>query len=425
MGSRIPLNILFVVPYAPTRIRTRSFHFIRGLSEAGHRLTVASVWSDGDDRDALESLRAMGVSVLAARLSARKSVWNCLKALRSRDPLQAHYSWSDAVARQVAMAVETESFDVVHVEHLRGARYGTGVLEQFESLGRPGPPVIWDSVDCITSLFRRAARESPSARVRLAARLELRRTPDFERRMASRFSRVLVTSEVDRRELLALGADSVPPLDAERVTVVPCGVDLSYFSTASEPRCRASLVMTGKMSYHANVAAATAFVRDVMPRVWRDMPEMQLWIVGKDPAPEIVRLGERVSPGEVPSACGSTARVIVTGTVPDLRPFLRQATLAVAPIQYGVGIQNKVLEALACGTPVVATSEAVAALDVRGGDEVCVANEPGALASAIVSLVKAPRECQRMGEAGRRFVERCHDWSRLATQLATIYAHAR
>ncbi|MGE3840914.1 MAG: glycosyltransferase family 4 protein [Vicinamibacterales bacterium] len=425
MGPRLPLNVLFVVPYAPTRIRTRSFHFIRSLAEAGHRLTVASVWSDQEDREALEALRARGVSIVAERLSARQSAWNCLKALRSPDPLQAHYSWSDVLATRIATALGKQSFDVVHVEHLRGARYGTGVLDGFERRGRPGPPVVWDSVDCITSLFRRAARESPTARVRLAARLELRRTPGFERRVASRFNRVLVTSEVDRRELVALGAEGVPPLDPERVTVVPNGVDLTYFSTADEPRRRTSLVMTGKMSYHANVTAATAFVRDVMPRVWRDVPETQLWIVGKDPAPEIVRLGERVSPDQVPGACASPSRVLVTGTVPDLRPFLRQATVAVAPIQYGVGIQNKVLEALACGTPVVATSEAVSALDVRSGEELCVANDPPALASAIVSLLKAPGECQRMGEAGRRFVERCHDWARLATRLATIYAHAR
>jgi glycosyltransferase involved in cell wall biosynthesis len=112
---------------------------------------------------------------------------------------------------------------------------------------------------------------------------------------------------------------------------------------------------------------------------------------------------------------------VVTGTVADIRPFLRKAAIAVAPIQYGVGIQNKVLEALACATPVVATPQAVGALEALPGCELVVASSPSELSAAIVALLGDPALRDRLGQAGRAFVERCHDWRVVATRLAEIY----
>jgi glycosyltransferase involved in cell wall biosynthesis len=168
------------------------------------------------------------------------------------------------------------------------------------------------------------------------------------------------------------------------------------------------------MSYHANATAVVRFVRDVMPAVWAELPETRLWVVGKDPGREVVELG--ASSGE--------PRVVVTGTVEDVRPFLRKAALAVAPIQYGVGVQNKVLEALACGTPTVATRQAVSALEVRNGDELVVATGARELAGAIVALLRDPLRREHLGRTGRAFVERRHDWRSLAGQLTGIYRNA-
>jgi len=116
--------------------------------------------------------------------------------------------------------------------------------------------------------------------------------------------------------------------------------------------------------------------------------------------------------------------VVVTGTVDDIRPFLRTATLAIAPIQYGVGIQNKVLEALACGTPVVATPQAVSALAVRAGEDLVVGRTPGELATAIVTLLDDPDRRRRVGQAGRAYVERYHTWHRVAGRLSDVYRDA-
>jgi glycosyltransferase involved in cell wall biosynthesis len=131
-------------------------------------------------------------------------------------------------------------------------------------------------------------------------------------------------------------------------------------------------------------------------------------VVGKDPGREILALANHPN-------------IIVTGTVKDLPPYLQQATVAVAPIAYGVGIQNKVLEAMACATPVVTTPQAVSALEVCSGEDVLVAEEPGEFADAVLSLLDDQQARQRLGEAGRLYVEEHHKWDSIAGQLVGIY----
>ena len=120
------------------------------------------------------------------------------------------------------------------------------------------------------------------------------------------------------------------------ITVLPNGVDLDYFCPSPEPRRPATVVISGKMSYHANVTAALHLVEGIMPLVWRERPGVKVTIVGANPPRPIRQLAQRF-PGQVE----------VTGTVPDVRPYLRRASLAAAPVPYGAGIQNKVLEAMA------------------------------------------------------------------------------
>lgn len=426
MGTGVPLNILFVVPYAPTRIRTRPFHLIQTLRALGHDVTVGTVWTDDEERTAVEALLSAGRrETIAERLSVGRALWNCAWASAGRDPLQAHFSWSPRLARRLVEAIQARRFDIVHVEHLRGARYGLALVgtQLGDRHGRPG--MVWDSVDCISRLWRLAARESLSRRGRWMATLERARTERYEGAVARQFDTVLLTSESDRRDLVRL-ARSTGPTDTT-FEVVPNGVDLDHFSPPSGPRMPQTLVMTGKMSYHANATAAVRFVSEVMPIVWSSCPDVRLYIVGKDPPAQVVKLGEPSQELKPPARrhAGTTARVFVTGTVADVRPYLRAATVAVAPLQYGVGIQNKVLEAMACATPVVATPQAVSALEVRAGEHVVVASTPDEMGSAIVGLMQDSRQCGQLGLAGRAFVACRHDWRAVTGRLVDTYRATR
>jgi polysaccharide biosynthesis protein PslH len=428
------VKILFVVPYCPNRIRTRPYNLIRGLVRAGHELTVATLWSSDREREECDRLLAGSARILAGKISVYRSFWNCLCALPGHAPLQSEYSWDPAFASQLADLLNEESFDAVHVEHLRGARYGLLVQYQLKQQQK-AVPVVWDSVDCISGLFEQAARESSSLSSRLMTTLELSRTRPYEGWLLGQFNRVLVTSNPDRDALLNLFEEHKNPEAIgksddiqRRVEVLPNGVDLDYFLPGNGLREPATLVITGKMSYHANVAAVLGFVKDVMPRIWATLPEVHLWIVGKDPSRQIRELGTpwRAEETGYRSQTGpGDPRIRITGTVKDLRPFLQKATLAVAPIQYGAGIQNKVLEALSCGTPVVTTPKAMEGITARAGEELLVAAPGAPLAEAVISLLQDTEKQRRLRRAGRDFVERNHNWVSTTTRLAAIYEAAR
>jgi len=400
----VTVKILYVVPYTPTEIRVRPYNLIRQLSKKGHQVTVATVWSTEAERAALVGLRDQVHQIWAEPLSRGRSICNCLIAIPSYRPLQSVFSWQPALARRIRSATADveprDRFDVLHLEHLRGARYGLQApRENNRKLA-----VVWDSVDCISLLFSLAAKSSARPMSRWIARFELGRTRRMESELVHRFDRTLVTSERDLSALASLAAD-----DCERLSILGNGVDLDHFSPGpSDARSPKTIVISGKMSYHANISMVLRFITHVWPFVRRQVPNAQLWIVGKDPSSEI-------------AALESDPQITVTGEVKNVADYLRRAEVAVAPIVYGVGIQNKVLEAMACGTPVVVSPQGSSSLAVKHGLNVIVAEDDEAFRSAVVELLQNPRRRNELGAAARRYVERDHGWDRIASQLENLY----
>lgn len=240
-------------------------------------------------------------------------------------------------------------------------------------------------------------------------RLDLSRTRRYEGWLASQFSRVLITSAVDKQALLDLVPENIEPAP---IDVLPNGVDWEYFSAGEKiDRDPATVIFSGKMSYHANVTMLMFLVREVMPIVWAENPDVKLLVVGKDPSASVRTLGEHPA-------------ITVTGTVPDLRPYLRKATMAVVPLVYGAGSQLKLLEAMACGTPVVATPRAILALKAKAGQDLLVAEQPEEIAASILKLIENPDFSYHVGQNGQKYVRDNHRWSGIAQQLEDIYRKA-
>lgn len=393
------MRILYITPYVPSLIRVRPYNLIKYLSRRGHLVTVLSLQStEQEERDA-EELQSCCHRVETIRLTKQQSLLNCFKALPTMTPLQAAYCHSPAMQRLIDKTLEEEQFDIVHVEHLRGAHFGTALA---------GVPKVYDSVDCISLLFEKALHSAPSLTSRLVARLELGRTRRYESRLISQYDRVLVTSPQDREALLELGGRSHEQGQEKKVVVLPNGVDLKYFASANGNREPETLVFSGKMSYHANIAAASHLTQEVMPLIWAKRPGVKLEIVGNNPPQAICALAQ-------------DDRVCVTGFVPDLRPYLARATVSVSPMQYSVGIQNKVLEAMAMGTPVVASSQACSALKALDGTHLLVADDPASFAERVLRLLDDNALRREMAINGRNYVEKRHDWGAIASDLENIY----
>ena len=406
------MNILFVVPYVPNQIRVRPYNLIRHLAQLGHRITLLTIWTNENERQTLEDLEGYCTQVKAVNLPTWRSFINCLLALPSRQPLQAVYSWDSNLAEDIyslaAKTNDSDPFDIVHVEHLRGARYGIDLNSRL-SERKPPLPIVWDSVDSISLLFRQAMVQSKSMFSRGLTRFELSRTERYESWLLDQFDQVLVTSENDKNAFLSLSEQDGKESGVE---VLPNGVDLGYFKPVEGiERNKKDIVLSGKMSYHANVTMVMGFVQDIMPLVWEKHADVQVWIVGKDPPQTLQVLADNPN-------------IHVTGTVDDIRPYLQMATLSASPISYGAGIQNKVLEAMACATPVIATPQAVSALGVKAGEEVVAASNANSFAENVIALLEEPERREEIGKAGRRFVERNHDWAVIAARLEDVYSQA-
>lgn len=394
------MRILYVTPYVPSRIRPRPYHFIRELTRQGHPVTLlTAATSEQEVRDA-EDLRGWGIRVEVFPLPRARSLRNCLAALPTREPLQAVYAYHPDMERRLAELVRSGAFDRVHIEHLRAARLVRAV---------PGIPTLYDSVDCISLLFEQALARTPRLTSRVLAALDLARTRRYEAQLLTRYDRVIVTSRRDREALEALARRYLPPPHRPApITVVTNGVDLEYFRPQPVPRDRRMVVFTGKMSYHANVAGALSFALQVLPQVWAHEPEVRFWVVGKDPPAAVRRLAR-------------DPRIIVTGTVDDMRPYLARAAVAVCPIPYAVGVQNKVLEAMAMGTPVICTRAAAEGLQARAGETLLVADTAEEFARHVLRVLGDPALAEQLAAAGRQYVEAHHHWGTLTGQLMAVY----
>ncbi len=398
------MRIAYIVPYVPNQIRTRSYNLISYLSKLGHEVDVFTVGSHPADRIDAESLRTRCANLKYYHQPIWRSMMNSMGGVFSGNPLQSVYSLQPELARclpQIFAQNSSSRYDVVHVEHLRGSQYGVLLKAEF-----PNQSIVWDSVDCISHLFKQASAQSMDLFGKLITRFELERTRKMEGKLVGIFNHVLVTSPVDRSALLELPKNGTRP---SPITVVPNGVDQDFFySNPDIERDSESLVFSGKMSYHANISMVKYLVAEIMPRIWETHPTAHLYIVGKDPSSDIKEFEKN-------------PRITVTGTVDDIRPFLWRATVSVVPLLYGAGIQNKILEAMATGTPVVTTSRALSALKVNAGKELLAADSPDEFAHAVIQLMENRNFQDKIGEAGASYVRKNHSWELIASRLVDIY----
>ena len=146
------MRIAYVVPYVPNLIRTRPYNLITQLTSLGHEVEVFTLGSNRQDLNDAQALKGKSSNVRYHVQPVLRSLLNSVVALPSRQPLQSVYSWQGEMARNLAERVSRKEFDIVHVEHLRGSRYGIFIKSKF-----PTMPVVWDSVDCISHLFQQAS----------------------------------------------------------------------------------------------------------------------------------------------------------------------------------------------------------------------------------------------------------------------------
>ncbi|MDP6369744.1 MAG: TIGR03087 family PEP-CTERM/XrtA system glycosyltransferase [Planctomycetota bacterium] len=236
-------------------------------------------------------------------------------------------------------------------------------------------------------------------------RREWRTLFSFEQRLAAAVEQNVFVTPLEER----IFRDLIPGAPA---VTLRNGVDLGLFAPRPELREDNHLVFTGVMDYLPNVDACRFFVSDVLPLIRQEIPAVRFSIVGSKPTAEVQHLAQ--APG-----------VTVTGFVDSTADWLARASVAVAPIRIARGIQNKVLEAMAMGLPVVSTTTASQGVEGQAGEDYLVADDAGAMAQAICGLLKDREAAQNLGKRARRFVEENYDWEQVFAPLDQILDQAQ
>ncbi len=389
------MRVLFVTPYVPSCIRVRPFHFIQFLA-ASHEISLVSLVCDRYEEELVGKVAQYCASVELVRLPKWQAYANCLCALPSLMPLRVAYYQSPAFIERVLWVIRKRKIEVVHGELIK-------VMPALRAvLARERIPVLYDSVDCISSYLEQQWRSTCNPLHKAFVYTELRKMRRYEMRSLPALDQVVITSPYDRECLIKLGDNG------EHIQVVPNGVDTAYFAPLPISRERDSLVFCAKMDYYPNVQAMLNFSREVLPLVWKVRPQVRLTIVGNKP-PQAVR------------ELRSDPRITVTGFVPDIRPYLSRASVALAPLLVAAGIQNKVLEALAMETPVVATPGSCRSLQVQHERHLLIAEGGQAYANAILRLLEDPSLALSLATEGRRYVEQHYSWEAATTLLSKLY----
>jgi len=383
------MKILYLVhrlPYPPNKgDKVRSYHLLRHLA-ARHEVHLGTFIDDPDDEQHLPRVRELCASLHVAHLNPRKAKLLSLRGLLTGEALSLPYyrdaglqAWVDETAARVG-------FDAVVVF--------SGVMAQYTG-GLHGVKTLVDFVDVDSAKWRDYAPEHRWPMSWLYRR-EFDKLLGFEQRVArqSAGSFFVTANEVDLFRTLSPG-------QSMNLAALGNGVDADFFMPdLARPSPFATgelpLVFTGAMDYWPNIDAVTWFVSDILPALRERFPALRLHIVGRAPAPAVQALaGDAVN---------------VTGTVPDVRPYLQHAAAVVAPLRLARGIQNKVLEAMAMARPVVAAGSCVRAITAQDLPGLRAADDVDGYVECLSTLLADRAAADAAGRSGRQFVLDAYSW---------------
>ena len=389
------MRIFFIgqrVPFPPDRgDKITTYNEIRHLSTK-HEVHVFCLADGRRDLDNIPGLRRYAKSVTAVPVVGWASKLRALDAMLAGKPLSVaafnEAKLHDAVTRKFS---ELQP-DLIIVYSCNVAQYA----EHF-----PQVPRIMQFAELDSSRWGQFARRSRLP-MRWVYALEERRFFAYERHIARSLSHALVCTAAEQRDFERL-------IPGAPVSLVGNGVDLDYFRSTGVAKRSGSIVFTGVMDYFPNIDAVVWFCDEVLPIVQQQIPGAGLTICGSRPAAAVRRLAKRRG-------------VTVTGRVPDMRPYMDEAELFIAPMRMARGIQNKLLEALAMGLPCVASQTAARGTVVQDGEGILAADDPEVFAEHVVRLLRDGAFRAAMASKARATAEANYRWEAQLTRLDQVIA---
>ena len=373
--------------------RLRTWHLLRHLATR-HDITYLSFAENGQDAEA-DGMREVAQQVVAVPRSdpTKRSLLFYMDAARYlADPLPYAVAKNRSASYKTKLIelLRTQPFDLLVCDFLVPAVNLPKTL--------PCPTVIFTH-NVEAEIWRRHAETKSSVPARWLYRLQHKRMLRFEDDTLRRFDGVLAVSDADCRTFCRL----YPDVAKVPTWTVRTGVDTGYFQPSDAPAAEPHLVFTGSMDWLPNEDAMTFFCRDILPRIRQREPRLRLSIVGRAPTPAVRALAED--------------GITVTGTVDDVRPYVRDAAVYVVPLRIGGGTRLKIFEAMSMGKAVVSTTIGAEGLPIVDGEHAVIADGADAFADAVVALLGDSDRRTRIERSARALVVDRYDWSAVAREL--------
>ena len=380
------MKIFVLLPRIPYPLekgdKLRAFNQIKQLAKHNEIVLCALNDKSVDEQRAFKALQPYCLSINFIKISKPQIVLGLARAFVKGLPLQCGYFYNRKAAKKINALIQKHQPDMLFGQLLRVAEY----------IRKKDIPKAIDYQDVFSAGMKRRA-EIASPLTRPVFNMEYHRLRRYEAAIFDDFDVKTIISEADRQ--------LIPHEKREQILIVPNGVDHDFFAPQERGK-RYDIVFTGNMSYPPNVNAVEYLANEIMPIVWRQLPDATLYIAGATPDPRVKKV--------------ASDKIVISGWLDDIRDAYASSRVFIAPMRIGTGLQNKLLEAMSMGLPCITSPLANAALGAQPDEEILVGDKAETMAQHIITLLSDQEKATHIAQAGFDFTNRVYDWGK-ATQI--------
>ena len=389
------MKIFVLLPRIPYPLekgdKLRAFNQIKQLAK--HNEIVLCALNDNpkvNEQDAFRALQPYCQSINFIKISKPQILLGLVRAFLKGLPLQCGYFYNRRAAKKIDALIAKHKPDMLFGQLLRVAEY----------IRHKDIPKAIDYQDIFSYGMKRRA-DVASFVTRPIYNMEYRRLSRYEAAIFDDFDVKTIISEPDRKLF--------PHEKRDEILIVPNGVDHDYFKPMEREK-KYDLVFTGNMSYPPNVNAVEYLANEILPIVWKTLPEAKMYIAGATPDPRVKK--------------AASNKIIVSGWLDDIRDAYAQSRVFIAPMRIGTGLQNKLLEAMSMRLPAITSPLANASLGAKPDEEILIGSNAEEMANNIITLLTDKEKAEQMAQAGFDFTNRVYDWGKATEILENAMSQA-
>lgn len=369
------------IPYPPYRgDKLKIFNLSRILIKSND-VHILTFYRNSKDKALVKPLEDLGIKVYLIKLTLFESFFNALLAYFQSIPFQVAWYKSKKMKNRADELLNNIDLDVVYYHLIRTAQY-------LSKEGKNSRLNVIDFTDAVSLYLSRMVEQEKNIAKKLFIKSELKRIIKYEK-IAEKFDTLFICSEIDKKFLLE-------KRNKPDIQILNNGIDTDYFSSNKTEFDSKRIIFTGNMPYYANSDAAIYFANKIFPLILEKDNSIKFYIVGQQPPMKIRQLASN--------------NILVTGFVKDIKSEYLQSAVNVAPMRFGAGTLNKVIESIALGVPVVASPIAVAGLPKELNKFVQIASTPEEFANKVVEVIENDSFRTEIMEYGKKVVSRLLSW---------------